>query len=150
MKRCSALRSVSQSIVITIDPISAAGGPPSRTIATTIGRKLPESLTFEVVVTAVRSVKIAKASRIPSSDMSQSAVPAVKTPAITTARRPTTCKPVIVLVGRLSSICCPVEPGGDLPGGDSAEEGRSLREPHLCEVGRKYPAQRALTREIAV
>ena len=49
---------------IVTTPISAAGGPPRRTIARTIGRKLPESFTFEVVVIAVRSLKMEKASRI--------------------------------------------------------------------------------------
>ncbi len=71
-------------------------------MARTRARKLPEILTFEVVLIAVRSLKTEKPSRIANSGRFQSASGARQIPMAVTSARPATCAPMTTLVGRLS------------------------------------------------
>src|SRR5882762_87251 len=66
--------------------MTAAGGPPSRTIARTRARKLPDTLSFDVVVSAaVRSLMTAQARSARASGMFQSADPDVSAARIAAA-----------------------------------------------------------------
>src|SRR5687768_8334560 len=55
-RKCHSSRHRSQPTAIVTTPITAAGGPPRKTIASTSERKLPEILTLEEVLEAVTSL----------------------------------------------------------------------------------------------
>ena len=94
----------SQPTRIAATPISAAGVPPRKTIATTRARKLPEIFTFDSVETAVRSLKIEKASRTANRARSQLHWGARQTPAAAVISSTTAMLESAKRVGRLSAI----------------------------------------------
>src|SRR3954447_4780753 len=81
-------------------PITAAGVPPRKTIATTRARKLPEIFTLDSVDTAVRSLKTEKASSTVNSGRSQLQAGARQTAAATVSSRPATMTTIAARVGR--------------------------------------------------
>ena len=84
--------------------MSAAGGPPRKTIARTRARKLPEVFSLELVSIAVRSLKIEKPSRIPKSAKSQLAWGARQSPKTTIATPPAASSRWLAVVGRVLFI----------------------------------------------
>ena len=55
-RKCHSSRHRIQPTIIVTTPITAAGGPPRKTIASTSERKLPEIFTLEEVLEAVTSL----------------------------------------------------------------------------------------------
>src|SRR3954464_7582164 len=69
-------------------PMTAAGAPPSSTIATTIARKLPDTFSFdERMLAAIRSLATANTSSSPSVGRSQFAAGEVSTDTTTATAR---------------------------------------------------------------
>ncbi len=86
-------------------PISAAGVPPRKTIATTRARKLPETLTLDSVGTAVRSLKIEKARRTAKKPRSQLHSGACQIAADRVSASAPDIARIARRVGRVSAIC---------------------------------------------
>src|SRR5215218_511140 len=100
------------------NPITAAGVPPRKTMATTRARKLPEIFTFDSVDTALRSLKIEKDSNTANSGRSQLQAGARPTAAATVSSRPAVMTTIARRVGR----------GWTIFGLESANRERGLKE----------------------
>ena len=99
-RSCRPSRKRSQPARIEMRPISAAGVPPSRTMARTRARKLPEIFRRDSVSIDMMSLKAEKPSRMPKRARFQLAFGACQTAAATTPTRPSAKSALLNRVGR--------------------------------------------------